>query len=500
MLLGPAVKRHRLSYKRSVDPTNASSIIDQSCKVMIADMTAGVMDAVYRGVALLCSSPGKLYCGSICSGSGMGELSVHYAIARLCHVLPTRPRITPVIRFLCELDDEKADWCDSLNIGSPDILIFRNAVDMCATKAYCRKAKGKKLVPPVDLLHAGVSCKDISGLNDEAGQNLGIILEWLKKLSIADGLACADEDMPSGTTAETLLATLQYVLKHKPSMVLMENVKAFLALSNELMRLFKQMGYAVRFVEVNSRDFGVPQSRPRVYMIACNRIALPMMPQIQSSEFGGYEKRWGDSVDTTLNALKAHRRNAIDDYLLPMDSPELLSVIDDMTVPTNPDENTLIWPARHDQLFKSIDCPGRPGLKQLHAFRAALSHDTSRRMFDCVCRRQQEIILFFTLLWVKSGRLGEWAVDTSQNLWRLGKEPTPDQIPCLTGTSRIWLVRAQRLLIGEECLAIQGINRHDVCSWKMPNMVLWSLAGNAFTGTVAAAVFYAGASAGPSLS
>lgn len=51
-------------------------------------------------------------------------------------------------------------------------------------------------------------------------------------------------------------------------------------------------------------------------------------------------------------------------------------------------------------------------------------------------------------------------------------------------------MRSERLLLGEEAIALQGVNRADVAGFEsFTNGLLWSLAGNAFTGTVAAGVF-----------
>ena len=200
-------------------------------------------------------------------------------------------------------------------------------------------------------------------------------------------------------------------------------------------------------------------------------------------------------MDAVLESLKLRPPNPNSDYLMDVDDPELHNVVDSMSLPTNPSERLLKWPPRHEELFKSIGCPGRPGLAQLAAFKSSLHEDIRRAMWDRLRRRQPEIVVFFSVLWAKDVGECEWAIDTSQNLWRLCKAPNPDVISCLTGTSKIWLVKSQRLLIGEECMALQGITRMYSACWScFDNMLLWSLAGNAFAGNVASVVFYAGVS------
>ena len=493
MLLESATKR-RLTTKGPVS-SSANNIIDRACKRMIADMPSGVLHGLSSGFSRLCSKPGVLTCGSICSGSGMGELSVHYALQRVLKVCPTNVSIKMEARFVCELVDDKANWLASMNLSSPGMAHFKDAQELGASKAFCRRAGRKIEVPGVDLVHAGVSCKDLSQMNDAAAENLCIIIDWLKTLSIEDDLA--SESVPDGTTAITLLATLKYVLRHKPTIIMIENVKAFLMLKDELCRLFREMGYAVHFVSVNSNTFGVPQSRPRIYLFACNRLGLPEMPHIWSPEFLAFQTRWGDRIDRSLTSFKQTSCADISDFLLPHSSADLKGFVHELSMPKELPEETVKWPDRHTELFKSIGCPGRTGRRQRAAFRSCLSDEMSQLMFDRLCVRQQEIVIFFSILWTRAGVSCEWAVDTSQNLWRLGKEPTMDMVPCLTGTSRIWLVRSQHLMMGEECLGLQGINRNDFHGWhKFPNSLLWSLAGNAFTGGVAAAVLYAGVGAG----
>ena len=506
MLLGAAVhraKRLRLSDKSPYTPDvpgHSVSIIELACKRMVASMHHGMLLACHRAIAQL-AIRSILRCGSICSGSGMGEMSVHYGMTELCAALGKPNDIRAQVMFTCENDEAKAEWLGMLKCNSPDTRNHKDAVHMSGRRAHDRISKGPKPVLSVSLLHAGVSCKDISGLNDEAGNNLAEILQWLKKLDIGNGLECSDEDMPNGTTAITLLATLKYILKHKPGVVMVENVKAFQALEPELRRIFLDLGYALCFLQVNSTEFSVPQSRPRIYMVACNRDALPTMPHIRSDAFREFEQQWATKMVSYLSSLKTRYMADIEDYLFPGDSPILWETVWNMTTAVNPPEKDLKWPPRHLELFKSIDCPARPGPEQFRKFYDGLKSDISRTMWEKLCTRQREIIVFFSILHARAKLTCEWAVDTSQNLWRLGKDPMPDQLPCLTGTSRIWLVREQRLLIGEECLAIQGINRCELVSWpeSFSNLLLWSLAGNAFTGEVASAVFYAAMAANGSM-
>jgi DNA (cytosine-5)-methyltransferase 1 len=59
---------------------------------------------------------------------------------------------------------------------------------------------------------------------------------------------------------------------HKPQTVLLENVSNILTLDKgkciiKIIELFENIGYKVSYIKLNSKDFGCPQSRDRVYII-----------------------------------------------------------------------------------------------------------------------------------------------------------------------------------------------------------------------------------------
>jgi len=102
-------------------------------------------------------------------------------------------------------------------------------------------------IPKHDLLLAGFSCQPFSqaglkkGLEDERGTFIFDIIKIVKE--------------------------------HKPKVVFLENVKRFYTSNNNLIYMmvkteFEKMGYNFFFQIYNSKDFGIPQNRERVYMVA----------------------------------------------------------------------------------------------------------------------------------------------------------------------------------------------------------------------------------------
>ena len=82
------------------------------------------------------------------------------------------------------------------------------------------------------------------------------------------------------------------VEKIKPKAFIMENVKAlgvlakFQKIREEIFRRMTNAGYSVTMIVLNSKDFGVPQSRERVFFIG---VAQGISP-VQQIDFGKYKK------------------------------------------------------------------------------------------------------------------------------------------------------------------------------------------------------------------
>lgn len=60
-----------------------------------------------------------------------------------------------------------------------------------------------------------------------------------------------------------MYSTLKYVHRHRTDTILLGNVKVFLQLKTEIIRMLHSMSYIVKFLEINTLEFGIPQSRPR---------------------------------------------------------------------------------------------------------------------------------------------------------------------------------------------------------------------------------------------
>jgi site-specific DNA-cytosine methylase len=93
-----------------------------------------------------------------------------------------------------------------------------------------------------DLLVAGFSCVDFSVLNNE-------------RRSLDD----------SGESGQTFRAILAYVEKHRPPIVVLENVRH--APWKKIVEVWEKLGYWVDYKIVDTKHFYLPQTRERGYMI-----------------------------------------------------------------------------------------------------------------------------------------------------------------------------------------------------------------------------------------
>lgn len=126
-------------------------------------------------------------------------------------------------------------------------------------------------VPQFDICLAGFPCQAFS----MAGKRMGF-----------------DDDY-HGTCRGTLFLDVARICEHhKPKVIFCENVKGLVGHDkgktlNVILTTFEKIGYNVYYKVLNSKDFGVPQNRERIYIVAFRK-------DIDSSEF-----KFPEPTDTT---------------------------------------------------------------------------------------------------------------------------------------------------------------------------------------------------------
>lgn len=117
------------------------------------------------------------------------------------------------------------------------------------------------LVPDFDMLTWSSPCQDISNAGKGKGMTEG-----------------------SGTRSSLLWEVKKPIEVKRPKYILFENVKNFIGENNraDALRLFSMLegyGYTVFFKVMNAKDYGVPQNRERIFILAIDGDASYEFPQ-----------------------------------------------------------------------------------------------------------------------------------------------------------------------------------------------------------------------------
>lgn len=110
----------------------------------------------------------------------------------------------------------------------------------------------------VDVLAGGPPCQGFSRLGKGA----------LRKMALSDGRKVDTEDERNWMFRHFMWA----VRELSPQVVVIENVPEMLrydGIIEEIAGVFEDLDYSFRPLELNARDYGVPQRRRRLFMVAC---------------------------------------------------------------------------------------------------------------------------------------------------------------------------------------------------------------------------------------
>jgi hypothetical protein len=129
--------------------------------------------------------------------------------------------------------------------------LFRDVRDFLresATTAVTAYGAEVDIPTKIDILIAGFVCKDLSRLNN-------------KGKTLDDG----------GESDDTWEAIRTYAERFRPSIVLIENVKNEKKTWDNVVKRFAKIGYEAQWVYCDTKNYYLPQTRERMYMIAIER-------------------------------------------------------------------------------------------------------------------------------------------------------------------------------------------------------------------------------------
>ncbi|KAH8820901.1 hypothetical protein F5884DRAFT_65542, partial [Xylogone sp. PMI_703] len=357
-------------------------------------------------------------------------------------------------------------------------IIFRDIVELTednpdpskprlATTAY-----GAKVPVPgdINLLVAGFSCVDFSLLNNA-------------RKEIKEG----------GESGDTLFAIIAYAREYRPDIIILENICGApwsdAKIDDEKKKngsrgidyLMAQAGYSTKSVVIDTKDYYLPQTRNRGYMVCVNR------ERFQSDN---------DEVEIKLNAwaklMKRFERPAsvpVDAILLSEDHHEY--------GPDNGYEERDWTKCKdgHSRYRADNGLGTKHELTKWNGGGSCVLPDYMSKKIRGMVSRVLDTIEIAHLRNIKRGfddRYYSRFLELSQNVHRCEDLARNGIIGCLTPNGIPYSTVEGRRIMGREALLLQGLPVEQLDLFRLTQAQLRDLAGNAMTSTVVGAAMLAG--------
>ena len=325
-----------------------------------------------------------------------------------------------------------------------------------ATTAY-----GAKMPVPtnVDVVIAGTSCVDYSNQNNY-------------KKGLEDG----------GESGDTYYGLLAFCRNHRPTIVILENVVS--ADWDRMRELYRDIGYDVEGVIVDTKHYYLPQTRQRGYMVCFDKARPGANP--------GAALKW----QTLMEKLKRRASSPVSSFLTPNDAVSMRQ-----TAHMGDTINEVDWSAceitqmqyRHEERLgtgrpftnwqeggtMSVPERGNPSwwfhqVERVKDFRecAVLRKALPKNgMYDAQFKHR---------IW-----------DVSQNIHRQTDSNPFGIIGCITPSGEYYVSDLERALTAEERLRLQGLPIENIYLTTEAPSQIKDLGGNAMSTPVVGAAFVA---------
>ncbi|KAI1105346.1 hypothetical protein F4804DRAFT_350865 [Jackrogersella minutella] len=366
----------------------------------------------------------------------------------------------------------------------------------------------------IDLLVAGCCCVDFSALNSrqakdyspaelkqqyqiipQLAEDIGYTKEYFEQIDDFFN-KCLKIVHSMGSSGSTFISMLSYVRTYRPKVVILENVQQAPWKETEKV-WFPFLGYTAFFIKLDTKDFYIPQTRNRGYLIALDRKVFGDMAE----EIG---KDWNELLKITL----PRRASApINDWLLPAahplterarqdDSEKALGPAVDpewarakaIHVRTRKNEGLGLsrpitqWDVKNGQPYDRMD--------------RSVTRSQANRVLDCIeinhLRAETKGLPIRGVYYTFDSKFKNRINDLSQNIDRsAGGGPPFGMTGCLTPNGIHFMPDQSRMVTGYEALALQGLPLHRLEFATETQEQLRDLAGNAMSTTVVGAVMLA---------
>lgn len=436
---------------------------------------------------LTCS---ELKTGSMCAGMGTEEIVLKgLSLALGPHGIHIKHKSV----FKAELDPAKLQFLKS-TYKNDDTLYFRDNRDLqheAANDADGNTVSGR---PKVDALFCGIVCKDISPLSTtpkteraeegKSGGSLDGLLKYIRVMTL--------ERRPKFLILECVAR-----LSHKRS-VDPDEREGTNYISDEL----SSLGYCGRWLKVNSKEWFLPQSRPRVYGLFLRLNPTDLSPKSRERRVGDLQgavdlieqlkvpgppeqletvlRRSRSICETSEPKPKGSKDKCCDTELSFTPTWEMSDIPGGLPK----------WRHEHHQFLANLHVT-KDDVREFPAFHQALRDTLHPRAMEG---------LWLHLLHLKRTRNHEWTKGfciASAGASIRFMSVRSDIFPCVTPKMNYCVLQDGRALKvrGVDILALQGVQNREVDAFKLnaqKSTFLQELAGNAFTSNIFAAFFVAG--------
>ncbi|PWN54267.1 hypothetical protein IE53DRAFT_258648 [Violaceomyces palustris] len=389
---------------------------------------------------------------TMCSGTESPLLALELMARAMKDKFGIRIKIEHV--FSCEIEPFKQAYIER-NFSPP--ILFRDVTELGGDQAHTAYGALVDVPGNVDLLVAGTSCVDYSHLNN-------------KKKGLNDG----------GESGRTFRGMLQWVQKHKPALVILENVKnaPWVGVAETIVA---EAGYDVGFSNLfDTKNYYIPHTRQRGYLFA-SRNTKDCLPENWSLLTG-----W----------MVRPASSPLDAFLLPSDDPRIQRVRMQFShgEGLSKGRSTIDWSkcqSRHERARDEEDLgKTRPYTAWEEGGTCKLSHDGWN---EWALRQPERVTDLMDITTLRFAALRQDPIykskiwELSQNVDRNVAASKPGIAPCLTPSGMPFLTSRGGPLIGLEALSLQGLPLDELLLTREKDDQLQDLAGNAMSSTVVGA-------------
>jgi site-specific DNA-cytosine methylase len=311
---------------------------------------------------------------------------------------------------------------------------------------------GSKVPIPgnVHILIAGTSCVDFSRLNKHR-----------KDL----------DDEAGGESSKTWYGVLSYVKAFRPAIVILENVKS--APYDHMMECYREIGYEVGGVLLDTKNYYLPQTRQRGYLVCFDK------SKATTENIDGIGKTW----QSLMSNFRRPASSSVADFMLPNDK---IRAQQDSLDNTSKEYDWAACEIRHIQyrqekrlgnarpltFWSESGTMNVPENGFISWFRKRPERERDFMDISMLRKAPMFDVRYKTRIW-----------DISQNVDLFGDSVHSGIAPCITPSGSFYISDAGRALAPEELLALQGLPLSKVSFTTESRNEIQDLAGNAVSTT-----------------